>query len=125
MAEKPGVQSVERIFQLIEQLAAHPTGVSLQKLAGEPGLAKSTVHRLLARYLEGGKTTDKATFEALCAHASEREVIAAEADRAVIIRDGRIHDGAYIPHAPKTLRSAVDSLPMISASANPPKGVVV
>ena len=50
--------------------------------------------------------------------------IAAEADRAVTIRDGRIHDGAYIPHAPRTLRSAVDSLPMISASANPPKGVV-
>lgn len=50
--------------------------------------------------------------------------IAAEADRAVTIRDGRIHDGAYIPHAPRTLRSAVDSLPIISASANPPKGVV-
>ena len=41
MAEKTGVQSVERIFQLIEQLAAHPTGVSLQKLAGETGLAKA------------------------------------------------------------------------------------
>lgn len=48
MAEKGGVQSVERIFQLIEHLAAHPTGVSLQMLAGETGLAKSTVHRLLA-----------------------------------------------------------------------------
>ena len=34
MAEKGGVQSVERIFQLIEHLAAHPTGVSLQRLAG-------------------------------------------------------------------------------------------
>ena len=45
MAEKGGVQSVERIFQLIEHLAAHPTGVSLQTLAGETGLAKSTVHR--------------------------------------------------------------------------------
>ena len=48
MAEKSGVQSVERIFQLIAHLAAHPTGVSLQRLAEEPGLAKSTVHRLLA-----------------------------------------------------------------------------
>lgn len=48
MAEKGGVQSVERIFQLIEHLAAHPTGVSLQTLAGETELAKSTVHRLLA-----------------------------------------------------------------------------
>ena len=46
MAEKSGVQSVERIFQLIEHLAAHPTGVSLQRLAEETGLAKSTVHRL-------------------------------------------------------------------------------
>ena len=35
MAEKSGVQSVERIFQLIEHLAAHPTGVSLQRLAEE------------------------------------------------------------------------------------------
>ena len=42
------------------------------------------VHRLLACYLEGGKTTDKAAFEALCEHASEREVIAAEAERASI-----------------------------------------
>ena len=43
MAEKSGVQSVERIFQLIEHLAAHPTGVSLQRLAEETGLAKTTV----------------------------------------------------------------------------------
>ena len=48
MAEKSGVQSVERIFQLIEHLAVNPTGVSLQRLAEETGLAKSTVHRLLA-----------------------------------------------------------------------------
>ena len=41
MAEKSGVQSVERIFQLIEHLAAHPTGVSLQRLAEETGLATS------------------------------------------------------------------------------------
>ena len=57
MAEKTGVQSVERIFQLIEQLAAHPTGVSLQKLAGETGLAKSTVHRLLASLVSGTSST--------------------------------------------------------------------
>ena len=48
MAEKSGVQSVERIFALIEQLAAHPKGASLQRLAQETELAKSTVHRLLA-----------------------------------------------------------------------------
>ena len=42
------------------------------------------VHRLLARYLEGGKSADKQTTEELCARASEREVIAAEAERASI-----------------------------------------
>ena len=50
--------------------------------------------------------------------------IAAEADRAVTIRDGRIHDGAYIPHAPRTLRGAVDGLPTISDPIIPPKGVM-
>ena len=48
MAEKTGVQSVERTFALIEQLAAHPQGATLQRLAQGTGLAKSTVHRLLA-----------------------------------------------------------------------------
>lgn len=54
MTEKGGVQSVERIFQLIEQLAAHPAGASLQRLAQETGLAKSTVHRLLASLVSLG-----------------------------------------------------------------------
>ena len=48
--------------------------------------------------------------------------IAAEADRAVTIRDGRIHDGAYIAHAPNTLRGAVSNLPAICAPSTPPKG---
>ena len=48
--------------------------------------------------------------------------IAAEADRAVTIRDGRIHDGAYIAHTPNTLREAVNALPTISTSTNQPKG---
>lgn len=42
------------------------------------------VHRLLARYLDGGKSADKETLESLCEHASEREVVAAEAERASI-----------------------------------------
>ena len=42
------------------------------------------VHRLLARYLEGGKSADRTTLEKLCEHASEREVVAAEAERASI-----------------------------------------
>ena len=42
------------------------------------------VHRLLARYLDGGRSADRETLEALCVRASEREVIAAEAERASI-----------------------------------------
>ena len=42
------------------------------------------VHRLLAHYLAGGKSADKTELEELCARASEREVVAAEAERASI-----------------------------------------
>ncbi|MDE5638120.1 MAG: ribonuclease R [Alistipes sp.] len=42
------------------------------------------VHRLLARYLAGGKSADREALEALCVRSSEREVIAAEAERASI-----------------------------------------
>lgn len=42
------------------------------------------VHRLLARYLEGGKSADREALEALCEQASEREIVAAEAERASI-----------------------------------------
>ena len=54
MAEKSGVQRVERIFQLIESLAAHPAGAGLQRLAQDTDLAKSTVHRLLASLVSLG-----------------------------------------------------------------------
>ena len=89
-------------------LADEPTG-NLDSATG--ALVMETFHKLQKR----GKTIVLITHD---------PGIAAEADRAVTIRDGRIHDGAYIPHAPRTLRSAIDSLPMISASANPPKGVM-
>lgn len=88
-------------------LADEPTG-NLDSATG--ALVMETFHKLQER----GKTIVLITHD---------PGIAAEADRAVTIRDGRIHDGAYIPHTPRTLRSAVDSLPMISA-ANPPKGVM-
>ena len=42
------------------------------------------VHRLLAHYLAGGKSVDKAELDALCEHASDREIVAAEAERASI-----------------------------------------
>lgn len=43
-----GVQSVARIFALIEVLSAHPSGASLQTISTESKLAKSTTHRLLS-----------------------------------------------------------------------------
>ena len=42
------------------------------------------VHRLLAQYLEGSESARKETFDKLCKHASEREIVAAEAERASI-----------------------------------------
>jgi len=42
------------------------------------------VHRLLSQYLTNGKNADKAYYQAQCKHASEREQIAADAERASI-----------------------------------------
>ncbi|WP_417015522.1 ribonuclease R [Alistipes sp.] len=42
------------------------------------------VHRLLAHYLEGGKSVEKEPVEELCVRASDREIVAAEAERASI-----------------------------------------
>jgi len=39
------------------------------------------VHRLLTAYLPGGKSQDKGFFEQECKHASERELVAADAER--------------------------------------------
>lgn len=39
------------------------------------------VHRLLSKYLANGESADKGYFEGQCVHASEREVIAANAER--------------------------------------------
>lgn len=55
--EKNGVQSVERIFCIIEALAQHRTGCSLQQVAAECSLAKSTAHRLLASLIALGYVT--------------------------------------------------------------------
>lgn len=49
-----GVQSVARIFSIIEVLAAHPSGASLQEISRESSLAKSTAHRLLASLIALG-----------------------------------------------------------------------
>lgn len=42
------------------------------------------VHRLLAHYLEGGKSENKELYESLCEHSSEMEKTASEAERASI-----------------------------------------
>ena len=42
------------------------------------------VHRLLARYLEGGKPANRTELEKAAAYASDREILAAEAERASI-----------------------------------------
>ncbi|MFR9603083.1 MAG: ribonuclease R, partial [Rikenellaceae bacterium] len=42
------------------------------------------VHRLLAHYLAGGKSPKKEEIESLCTHSSDREIIAANAERASI-----------------------------------------
>ena len=78
-------------------LADEPTG-NLDSATG--ALVMETFHKLQER----GKTIVLITHD---------PGIAAEADRAVTIRDGRIHDGAYIAHAPQTLRGAIDNLPTL------------
>jgi len=52
--EKSGVQSVERIFKIIEELSRQPHGMTLQAVANETGLAKSTAHRLLSSLIRLG-----------------------------------------------------------------------
>ncbi len=42
------------------------------------------VHRILQHYLDGGRSVDKHLYEEQCEYASEREVVAAEAERASI-----------------------------------------
>lgn len=60
------------------------------------------VHRLLQRYMDGGRSVDKMKTEDLCKHSSDREQIAANAERASIKykqveymqdRLGEIYDG--------------------------------
>lgn len=42
------------------------------------------VHRLLAHYLAGGTTADREELELRCRHASEREILASDAERASV-----------------------------------------
>lgn len=49
-----GTQSIQRIFHVIEVLSRHTTGISLQQLSIETGLAKSTAHRMLTSLVDLG-----------------------------------------------------------------------
>lgn len=60
------------------------------------------VHRLLTRYLDGGKSVDAVTWETYCKHSSDMEQLAANAERASIKykqvefmaeRIGQVYDG--------------------------------
>lgn len=52
--EKPGVQSLERAFTLLEILCKSPGGMAIHQLSAITGLHKSTVHRLLGAMAERG-----------------------------------------------------------------------
>jgi len=46
--KRPPVQSIDRLFDIIEVLSEHPRGMALTDLACRAGLHASTTHRLLA-----------------------------------------------------------------------------
>ena len=52
--ENNAVQAVQRVFALLEALAARPEGEGLIRLASETGLSKSTAHRLLSNLVQLG-----------------------------------------------------------------------
>lgn len=54
MDQQTPVQSLERAFGLLEQLARNPGGMLLMELSAATGLHKSTVHRLLATMISLG-----------------------------------------------------------------------
>lgn len=49
--QSANVQSIKRIFSIIELLALHPQGMALQAMAETTGLPKSTIHRLLGNLI--------------------------------------------------------------------------
>ena len=48
MANSTPVQSIDRVFDIVEALSSSPHGMSLTDLAAAVGLHVSTVHSLLA-----------------------------------------------------------------------------
>ncbi|MBR5075246.1 MAG: ribonuclease R [Bacteroidales bacterium] len=111
-AENPG-QLAKSLNKLVEQIHGKPECDSIELMAlrcmaraqystdniGHYGLGfryythftspirrypDMMVHRLLSRYLEGGKSADKQAFEDYCQHSSQREQIATEAERSSV-----------------------------------------
>ncbi len=52
--KRPPVQSIDRLFDIIEVLSEHPRGMALTDLACRAGLHASTTHRLLASLSDRG-----------------------------------------------------------------------
>lgn len=50
----PGVQSVDRVLDILETLAAQPRPMGISEIARETGLAQGTVHRLLSSLVSRG-----------------------------------------------------------------------
>ena len=59
MADNSSVQSVERTFDIIENLSSAPQGLTLLELSSDVGLPKSTVHRLLSTLTGRGYITQE------------------------------------------------------------------
>lgn len=64
MTKENSIQSVDRIFSIIEKIADYKQGVGISELAREVGLPKSTVHRTVKaltenNYLAKDQATDK------------------------------------------------------------------
>lgn len=57
MKKQAGVQSVDRVFDLIELLSMHPRGIRLVDIEEQTGLHKSTAHRLLGALMARGYAT--------------------------------------------------------------------
>ena len=47
LPSRPSVQVIERLFHVLEVLAAHPEPVSLKEISEQTGLHPSTAHRIL------------------------------------------------------------------------------
>ena len=93
------VQSIERAFQILEQLSAHPGGMQVTKLAEETGLSKSTVHRLLQTLINLKYVKQDVD--------SERYTIGY---RALYLTRNLIHSSAIITNAKPHLQKLVEEI---------------